>query len=541
VENEDQLAGLAKGISLGGVVKQNSSTLVKDNRHARRSDYVLGFDNKEKIAALGEDLLELERAHRKADELSLERSLHQQQLTDRLAAIRRVTGDTRRWEEVSADPQRQALERAQASLERAREENEDLAQLQFELETAQLNYDSATASIAVARAELARTDTELAASIERLADLEVTAAAAGGTVQTPEGANAVTRNTAVDHLAPYFTPHGEVDSQARLDDVVSRVDRQLLAEQNQHTAARQDAENALVRIFETFRDKWGSDYGVGVASAADYAAHYEAIVSEGLPQRQAEFREYFNNRTYEGFSALLHLLDEERRSIGSRLAPLNEILGSVEYHAGSHLHIEVRTAVPPAAATFKTALKNALPPLGRRRSEEEMDSQFRALHAIVERLKDPARRQWRAEVLDTRGHAHISCTRIQESGTRFTNQEVGTMSGGEGQRFDAFMMAAALAYQLGIVEQGFSTYGTLMMDEAFVKASPSFAQASINALHAFGFQLLLAAPEDKIDLSRFLGSATEILRDEATNQSGFVPAGKSIANPVDIVLRDVVG
>ncbi|HEY8296062.1 MAG TPA: ATP-binding protein, partial [Micrococcaceae bacterium] len=66
VENEDELAALSKGISLGGVVKANSSTLVKDNRTARRSDYVLGFDNKEKIAALGEDLLDLEGRHRGA-------------------------------------------------------------------------------------------------------------------------------------------------------------------------------------------------------------------------------------------------------------------------------------------------------------------------------------------------------------------------------------------------------------------------------------------------------------------------------------------
>ena len=114
VENEDELAELPKGISLGGVVKQNSSTLVKDNRTARRSDYVLGFDNKEKIAALGDDLLELEGQHRRADELSLERSRHQQELTDRLAALRRVTGDTRRWEELSADPQRRALTDAEA-------------------------------------------------------------------------------------------------------------------------------------------------------------------------------------------------------------------------------------------------------------------------------------------------------------------------------------------------------------------------------------------------------------------------------------------
>jgi hypothetical protein len=33
-----------------------------------------------------------------------------------------------------------------------------------------------------------------------------------------------------------------------------------------------------------------------------------------------------------------------------------------------------------------------------------------------------------------------------------------------------------------------------------VKSSLAFAEASINALHEFGFQLLLPAPEDKVDL-----------------------------------------
>ena len=98
------------------------------------------------------------------------------------------------------------------------------------------------------------------------------------------------------------------------------------------------------------------------------------------------------------------------------------------------------------------------------------------------------------------------------------------MSGGERQRFTAFIMAAALSYQLGIAEQGFTTYGTVMMDEAFVLASEEFAGAGIKALHEFGFQLLLAAPENVIDLSRHLGSVTEILRDKRTNRSGVLTA-----------------
>ena len=62
-------------------------------------------------------------------------------------------------------------------------------------------------------------------------------------------------------------------------------------------------------------------------------------------------------------------------------------------------------------------------------------------------------------------------------------------------------------------------------------------------------QLLLAAPENVIDLSRHLGSVTEILRDKRTNRSGVLTAPvitpkpgsegqwRSEANPVDIVLR----
>lgn len=104
------------------------------------------------------------------------------------------------------------------------------------------------------------------------------------------------------------------------------------------------------------------------------------------------------------------------------------------------------------------------------------------------------------------------------------------MSGGERQRFTAFIMAAALSYQLGIAEQGFTTYGTVMMDEAFVLASEEFAGAGIKALHEFGFQLLLAAPENVIDLSRHLGSVTEILRDRRTNRSGVLTAPLSPRN-----------
>ncbi|HET6271268.1 MAG TPA: SbcC/MukB-like Walker B domain-containing protein, partial [Arthrobacter sp.] len=310
-------------------------------------------------------------------------------------------------------------------------------------------------------------------------------------------------------------------------------------------------------------------------------ARYHGIVSDGLPAQEAEFRQFFNQRTHESFSTLLHLLDEERRSITSRILPLNGILSEVNFHEGSFLELDIKQTLPATAKQFKDAVQNALKVRHARPGkaaaagasstdaddDAELTNRYKSLETLVKRLgsQTPEDRRWRAEVLDVRGHLFIQCKEHREvqgpatgknsgkTGRKktevFMHADTGSMSGGERQRFTAFIMAAALSYQLGIAEQGFTTYGTVMMDEAFVLASEEFAGAGIKALHEFGFQLLLAAPENVIDLSRHLGSVTEILRDKRTNRSGVLTAPviapkagsegqwRSEANPVDIVLR----
>ena len=322
-----------------------------------------------------------------------------------------------------------------------------------------------------------------------------------------------------------------------------------------------------------------ADHGTSIGAAGEFEARYHAIVSDGLPAQEAEFRQFFNQRTHESFSTLLHLLDEERRSITSRILPLNGILSEVNFHEGSFLELDIKQTLPATAKQFKDAIQNALKVRHTRPGravtaasaaasgaetddDAELTNRYKSLETLVKRLgsQTPEDRRWRAEVLDVRGHLFIQCKEhreVQDSGSRggrkktdvFMHADTGSMSGGERQRFTAFIMAAALSYQLGIAEQGFTTYGTVMMDEAFVLASEEFAGAGIKALHEFGFQLLLAAPENVIDLSRHLGSVTEILRDKRTNRSGvltapvigprpgFEGAWRSEANPVDIVLR----
>ena len=565
VENPDDLAALDKGLSLGGVVKRNRHTVEKDDRFTSRQDYVLGFDNASKLELVAAQVADLQQELAKAAELAQSREESHQGMTRQLEALRRVAGDNRSWEQVSAAVAADELARIEQRLKDALAAQADLEPLRANIEAVRQQHQSSTEAAAVLQSEYKALDHQLTT-----ADSLLEAARTRLNQAPPSSSTAAA-------LEPYFEDLGDVSEMHELDNLAARVRARLLGELHTAESRGQATSERLTRIFEGFVREWGSaisaDHGTSIGAAGEFEARYHAIVSDGLPAQEAEFRQFFNQRTHESFSTLLHLLDEERRSITSRILPLNGILSEVNFHEGSFLELDIKQTLPASAKQFKDAIQNALKTRHTRHGkadaatagqddDAELTARYKSLETLVKRLgsQTPEDRRWRAEVLDVRGHLFIQCKEHREvdvpggrkGGKRtevFMHADTGSMSGGERQRFTAFIMAAALSYQLGIAEQGFTTYGTVMMDEAFVLASEEFAGAGIKALHEFGFQLLLAAPENVIDLSRHLGSVTEILRDKRTNRSGVLTAPvispkpglggqwRSEANPVDIVLR----
>ncbi|KIC69044.1 ATP-binding protein [Pseudarthrobacter phenanthrenivorans] len=567
VEDPDELAALDKGLSLGGVVKRNRHTVEKDDRFTSRQDYVLGFDNAAKLELVAGQVEDLRQEVAKAAELAQSREDSHQGMSRQLDALRRIAEDDRPWEQVSAAVAAEELARIEQRLKDALAAQADLEPLRATIEEVRQKHQSSTESAAVLQSEYKALDRQLTGADAMLE------AARRRLAQAPPSDATVTA------LEPHFAEFGDVTEMHELDNLANRVRTALLGELHAAESRGQATAERLTRIFEGFVREWGSaisaDHGTSIGAASEFEARYHAIVNDGLPAQEAEFRQFFNQRTHESFSTLLHLLDEERRSITSRILPLNGILSQVNFHEGSYLELDIKQTLPPTAKQFKDAIQNALKARHTRPAKAEagradgsapekdddgeLTARYKSLETLVKRLgsQAPEDRRWRAEVLDVRGHLFIQCKEHREvAGPRggrktevFMHADTGSMSGGERQRFTAFIMAAALSYQLGIAEQGFTTYGTVMMDEAFVLASEEFAGAGIKALHEFGFQLLLAAPENVIDLSRHLGSVTEILRDRRTNRSGVLTAPvirprpgeegawRSEANPVDIILR----
>ncbi|MBP2412658.1 uncharacterized protein YPO0396 [Arthrobacter stackebrandtii] len=525
VDDDAALHEQAKAVSLAGTVKLGQALFERDTRTINPGDYLLGFNNVAKIAELEDQARLLADEQGALDAAAAESSLAKEQSVRRLAALKRVAADPRTFEELDSAAPAAALEALQATLEATIAGSTTLAQLRDSLAEAQGELEAAVGRVAVLHHDLAGIEKDLAA---------VQGVLAGG---SPDKA---ADDWAQEAFAP-FLEAGEPASLDELEVLLSHVAVDL-GERIATIKERQfRTEAALSEIFKAFARQFGptmsASHGTGAEAAPHYEELYHRIVSDGLPQRQEEFKEYFNNRSYERFSDLLQLLEEERRSIEERILPLNQILADVPFEKGSRLRLEVKTTVPDEARAFRQDLKEALGNAYTKATEETMASSYQQLERLVTSLADPAMASWTDTVLDVRQHVTISCNEHRPNGETELGLEPGTLSGGEGQRFTSFIMGAALAYQLGIDVQGYSTYGTVMIDEAFIQANSEYAGAGINALQEFGFQLLLAAPEDKVDLSRHLGSVTDIIKHPQANVSGFVSTGQSPATATDIILR----
>ncbi|WP_309081458.1 ATP-binding protein [Zhihengliuella sp.] len=565
VEDDAELHGHDRAISLAGTLKTGRGAFERDTRPLPASDYLLGFTNEEKIAQLEGEAAELESRRLEAEGVADERSRSTQDLAARVRALKALAGDTRDFAQLDAAPARAAVEELEARITDAMGASDDLASVREALDAARAELESTVGRLAVLRSDADALERAAARARRQLESAAATVPGAGsdrpGTTsdsapsadstgeRSPEDTGDAEESTTAPvteqeqaALLERFAALAEATDVAEVEAAASNAALVLTEELGRLRQRIFGAEAELSETFRQFARDFGpgaaASYGTGAEAAPQYVELYQSIVDEGLPQREDEFREYFSNRSYERFSDLLQLLEEERRAIAERIEPLNQILSDVPFEQGSRLRLELTTTVPDEARTFRAELKEALGNAYAPATDgAQLTARYEQLERLVDALDDPGRAAWRDTVLDVRRHVTIGCNEHKANGEVETGLEPGTLSGGEGQRFTSFIMGAALAYQLGLATQGFTTYGTVMIDEAFIQANSDYAAAGINALQEFGFQLLLAAPEDKVDLAKHLGSITDIVKHPASNVSGFVATGLSPAVATDIVLR----
>ena len=86
----------------------------------------------------------------------------------------------------------------------------------------------------------------------------------------------------------------------------------------------------------------------------------------------------------------------------------------------------------------------------------------------------------------------------------------------------AFCLAGALSFNLASPESTDNTpvFAQLMLDEAFSKSDPQFAQQALSAFRKFGFQLVIVATvQNATTIQPYIDSVVMVSKTEATGRN----------------------
>ncbi|MFF1883446.1 ATP-binding protein [Pseudarthrobacter sp. NPDC058196] len=507
-ENLADFRRYPKALTPNGQLKGGRGRHEKDDRKdlADRRNYVLGWDNHDKVAGFRADLDEvqgtlkvvagqLERVNIKLGSLGR----HNQQL----GTVRSVTefGEiswqvtARSIEDLKAE--KRALETASDVLQQLMAKQSQLAQelerleekagkLQQRLGANEKDARDIAEAIEECRAILVDTpvtdDAGVLADVGRLTD-----AALGDKPLTY-------KNTAA------------LESTVRngLTDTIDALSKRIA----------RAAESTVTKMAD-FRNKYTNettDVDASLEAAADYNRLLEQLIGNDLPRFENQFKDLLNQNTIREVVAFNAFLDSRRQNIIDRIGEINQSLAGIPYNTGRHIQLEHQATADQDVREFGSDLRAC--------SEGTIggtDQYSEQKYLQVERLIDRFRgregltdldRKWTAKVTDVRNWFTFSASeKWTETGEEYEHfTDSGGKSGGQKEKLAYTILAAALAFQFGLgsgkgagrnAGNGRS-FRFVVIDEAFGRGSDESARYGLELFQRMKLQLLIVTPLQKI-------------------------------------------
>lgn len=492
-----------KAVTKEGLIKSRGGKHEKDDRPETqgRSHYVLGWDNREKIAELKreyEELCNQQKAKnadiKRLDALKKELELQKEALYDLFKY--------EKFDDIDWQSYAQIIREKNETKKRLEETNDRVKALQEQLK----NVQKSLGDIESQREEKIRQQTRVLDREEKLRKLQndnVQAVALIGPVDTD--------NFEEKHPEILAIELDGID--AKRSAIQDSIDNDMSAQRGQRSKKNSECQrlisefkNPSEEITSRYRD-WRSDVNSltsDVEFVGDYQAFLTRLYQENLPSFESKFNKYLQETITQNVNAFRMFFENWDEAIRKTISQLNSYLKDIDFnsHPNTYIQLEATRKLNVEAAEFRKLLNDAIPNL--REVESSIDG--RRLHfeqhiePLMQRLQEE---QWRSSVMDVRGwFTYRAVEYYQEDSQRCnTYESMGQLSGGEKAQLTYTILGSAIAYQFGLTKQGLdSSFRFIAIDEAFRAQDEDKARYLISLCKQLHLQLLVVTPSDNIHI-----------------------------------------
>lgn len=245
-----------------------------------------------------------------------------------------------------------------------------------------------------------------------------------------------------------------------------------------------------------------ANVGTEIEDVPNYLDRLRVLNEEALPEKRRRFLEYLNRSSDQGVTQLLAGIEEEVDAIEQRIGELNLTLVKVDFREGRYLQLQPQRIKHERLRALETAMRKVR---GAALKDDEGESHYAALRELVEILRDAGenpRQVGARALLDPRHRLQFFVVEVDRATGNQSAPRTGSQSGsgGEKELMASHILTASLSYALCPVGTTRPLYGTVILDEAFSKSSPSAAGRIIEALRVFHLHPIFVTPNKEIGL-----------------------------------------
>jgi len=456
---------------------------------------VLGFSNRRRRERLADDVAAARTSLRDAGAALEGARLRQSAATDHVVAYSQVLRFG--WDDVDVRGAEQALEERRGRREALVAGSDVLRALQDDERSVRARLTELYRERAEAENRV-RALSEQWAAVSDVVDQATDAAEraeADGVTTSPEQARRL--DAALDDV---LANAGQAPAFAAFSAATTAVLRELRRDRETAVEAARTARAALRSVFERFCDAWpnpnlGTDPD---ASYADFQRVFEEIENQRLYQLQERWSRTIGRLSGNDLTLLGNVMNRAVADIHERMAPVNAILATLPFRDDAH-RLRITATVTEAAdvTSFRKQLRELAAVPSGEQTPAERTRRYERMARLIDRIRPDAPE--RRRLVDVRDHVRISAECVDLDGNHVSVYDhIAGKSGGESQELVAFIVGAALRYQLGDAGAARPRYAPVFLDEAFIKADARFAGRAVGAWRGLGFQLVVGAPLDKV-------------------------------------------
>lgn len=271
--------------------------------------------------------------------------------------------------------------------------------------------------------------------------------------------------------------------------------------------------NAFKRPTETITNKfkdWRSDVNslpdsTNLEFIGEYQKFLEKLENDNLPKFEKKFNDYLQETITNKVGDFRMFFENWSDSIKENIEHLNDSLKEIDFKNKPKTYIQLvaPNKINDEVKEFRKLLNDAIPNI--REVDASIDGRKHHFYNHIEPLMSKLdKEEWRKKVTDIRSWYNYKAEEFyKENDQKFkTYENMGQLSGGEKAQLTYTILGSAIAYQFGLTKEGLQSdsFRFIAIDEAFKAQDEDKARYLVTLCKQLHLQLLVVTPSDNIHI-----------------------------------------